>query len=145
MSLQDGTNKMSKSAESDLSRINLLDTPKEIEKKIKKCKTDALPGIEWDNPERPEATNLLNIYQAVTGKERNEILNEVQDMKWGTFKPVLTDAVINHLEPIQLKYKQVMEDEGYLEKVLKDGAEASEIVAEETLKNVKDRMGFHQW
>lgn len=58
---------MSKSAESDLSRINLLDTPDEIKKKIQKAKTDALPGLELLNPERPECTNLLTIYQLVTG------------------------------------------------------------------------------
>jgi tryptophanyl-tRNA synthetase len=64
MSLIDGTSKMSKSAENDMSRVNLLDPPDVIAKKIKRCKTDALQGVEWDNPERPECTNLLNIYQA---------------------------------------------------------------------------------
>jgi tryptophanyl-tRNA synthetase len=54
-----GTSKMSKSAENDGSRINLLDPPDLISKKIKRCKTDLLVGLEWDNPERPECTNLL--------------------------------------------------------------------------------------
>jgi len=144
MSLQDGTNKMSKSAESDATRINLLDTPAQIRKKIKTCKTDEAIGLEWDNPDRPEATNLLNILQAVTGREREDILEEVKDMNWGSFKPLLAEAIITHLEPIQQRYKEVMEDPGYLESVLKDGAAGAEAVAEETLKNVKDRMGFHQ-
>jgi len=77
MSLQDGTSKMSKSAENDNSRINLLDPPDVISKKIKKCKTDLFTGLEWDNPERPECTNLLNMYQAVTGRTREDILAEV--------------------------------------------------------------------
>jgi tryptophanyl-tRNA synthetase len=59
---------MSKSAENDGSRINLLDPPDLITRKIKRCKTDAFVGLEWDNPDRPECTNLLNMYQAVTGK-----------------------------------------------------------------------------
>ena len=73
------------------------------------------------------------------------LLNEVQDMKWGTFKPVLTEAVIEHLKPIQDKYNNVMKDEAYLDQVLKQGAHNAEEVAEITLKNVKDRMGIHQW
>ena len=67
LTVQDGTSKMSKSAESDLSRINLLDDPKTIQNKIKRAKTDAAEGLEWDNPERPEATNLLGIYSLCTG------------------------------------------------------------------------------
>ena len=58
---------MSKSAELDASRINLLDDPATIVKKVKGAKTDALEGLEWDNPERPEARNLLAIYQLATG------------------------------------------------------------------------------
>ena len=65
--MQDGTSKMSKSAESDLSRINLLDDPKTIQNKIKRAKTDAGEGLEWGNPDRPEATNLLGIYSLCTG------------------------------------------------------------------------------
>ncbi|KAL4524573.1 hypothetical protein Ndes2526A_g06693 [Nannochloris sp. 'desiccata'] len=71
MSLQDGTSKMSKSAESDLSRVNLLDTPNSIVNKIKRAKTDAYEGLEWDNPDRPEAKNLLTIYQCVTGLSKD--------------------------------------------------------------------------
>lgn len=58
---------MSKSAESDLSRINLLDDAKTVQNKIKRAKTDAADGLEWGNPDRPEATNLLGIYSLCTG------------------------------------------------------------------------------
>jgi tryptophanyl-tRNA synthetase len=102
MSLQDGKSKMSKSAENDGSRINLLDPPELVAKKIKRCKTDSFQGIEWDNPERPECTNLLNMLQSVSGRSREDILAEVQDMSWGQFKPVLSDAVVSHLTPIQV-------------------------------------------
>ena len=65
--LQDGTSKMSKSAELDTSRINLLDDPKLIQQKVKRAKTDTFDGLEWGNPDRPEATNLLGIYSLCTG------------------------------------------------------------------------------
>lgn len=85
MSLQDGSSKMSKSAENDNSRINLLDSPDIIMRKIKKCKTDQATGLEWDNPDRPECTNLLNIYQSVSpGRTKEDILNEVASMNWYT-------------------------------------------------------------
>jgi tryptophanyl-tRNA synthetase len=142
MSLVDGTNKMSKSAENDNSRINLLDSMDVVAKKIKRCKTDAEVGLEWDNPARPECTNLLNIYRSVTGKTRDEIADEVKDMTWGTFKPVLADAVVEHLRPIQEKYFEVMEDELYLDQVLKEGREAAEVQAEQTLLWAKEAMGF---
>jgi len=60
-----------------------------------------LPGIKWDNPDKPDGTNLLNIYLAVQPKQTEEdILKEVKDMKWADFKPVMTEAVVAHLEPI---------------------------------------------
>jgi len=65
--VQDGTKKMSKSDESDLSRINLLDDPATILNKMKKAKTDTFTGLEGDNPDRPEARNLLTMYELMTG------------------------------------------------------------------------------
>jgi tryptophanyl-tRNA synthetase len=143
MSLLDGTNKMSKSAENDASRINMLDSPPVIQKKIKRCKTDDFDGLEWDNPSRPEATNLLNIYQAVSGKSKDEILGEVADMRWSNFKPFLADAITAHLEPIQAKYTEVLEDESYLNSVLFEGQKAAEEVADQTLLWTKQAMGFY--
>ena len=70
MCLQDGTSKMSKSAESDLSRINLLDSPEAIQNKVKRAKTDQHEGLEFDNPSRPEAHNLLTIYSLMTGSSK---------------------------------------------------------------------------
>ena len=142
MSLTDGRAKMSKSAELDNSRINLNDDPATIARKIKKCKSDEFTGLEWDNPERPEATNLLNIYQAVTGMERDAILAEVGDLSWGGFKPRLADAVVAHLEPIQLKYAEVSADKAYLSGVLKSGAERADETATRTLDAAKAAMGF---
>ena len=143
MSLTDGSSKMSKSDPNDGSRINLLDSPDVIRNKIKRCKTDSFQGIEWDNPERPEATNLLNIYLAVQPERtREDILEEVTDLTWGEFKPKLADAVVNHLAPIQERYEQVTEDEAYLEEVLRDGAAAAGEIATRTLHATRVAMGF---
>jgi len=143
MSLTDGTSKMSKSDPNDLSRINLLDPPEVIRSKVKKCKTDALPGIEWDNPNRPEATNLLNIYAAVQPERTKEdILAEVQDLTWGEFKPLLAEALVAHMEPIQQRYKEVREDEEYLRTILREGAAAANEVASKTLHGARIAMGF---
>lgn len=129
MSLADGTSKMSKSDPNDASRINVLDPPDVIRAKIKKCKTDAEEGIEWNNPDRPEATNLLSIFSAVQpGRSKESIMEEVKDMSWGEFKPVLADAIVAHLEPIQTKYAKIREDEEYLMGVLGDGADRKSVV-----------------
>jgi len=143
MSLTDGSNKMSKSDANDSSRINVLDPPETIRNKIKRCKTDEVKGIEWDNPERPEATNLLNIYSAVQPeRSREDIIEEVKDMSWGDFKSVLADAIINHLEPIQIRYYEIREDKDRLTEILKEGPEAANAVAKQTLFNTKVAMGF---
>jgi tryptophanyl-tRNA synthetase len=145
MSLTDGTSKMSKSDENDASRINVLDPPNVIRDKIKKCKTDAFKGIEWDNPERPEATNLLNIYSAVQpGRPKEDIMEEVKDLTWGEFKPKLADAVVAHLEPIQTRYAEVRADDEYLMNVLRQGADAANEIADRTLYNTRVAMGFVQ-
>jgi tryptophanyl-tRNA synthetase len=145
MSLTDGTAKMSKSNPAEGSRINVLDTPDEIAKKLKRCKTDAFEGLEFGNPERPEANNLLTMYQLCTGLTQEEVLAECGSMRWGDFKPHLTDAVIAHLSPIQGRYKEIMDEPGYLEDVLKRGAENANEVANLTLRDVRDAMGFVQY
>lgn len=142
MSLTDGTKKMSKSDPSELSRINLTDTPGEITKKIKRCKTDTVRGLEFDNPERPECNNLLTLYMLLSGKTKQEVAAECQDMGWGQFKPLLAETAVNALQPIQEKYQAVMDDKAYLEQVLRDGREKAEAIANQTLKQVKSALGF---
>ncbi|KAL7166372.1 hypothetical protein ACSBR2_037110 [Camellia fascicularis] len=142
MSLTDGLSKMSKSAPSDQSRINLLDPKDVIANKIKRCKTDSFPGLEFDNPDRPESNNLLSIYQVVTGRTKQEVAQECQDMNWGTFKNLLTDALIDHLDPIQLRYEEIISDAGYLDRVLAEGARKAADIADVTVNNVYQAMGF---
>ncbi|GFR50009.1 hypothetical protein Agub_g12156 [Astrephomene gubernaculifera] len=142
MSLLDGTAKMSKSADNDNSRINLTDTPDMIAAKIKRCKTDTAEGLEWGNPDRPEATNLLTIYSLCTGKSKDEVLSECGSMRWSAFKPLLAEAVVEHLRPMQTKYAELMSDQTYVEDVLARGAETASATAERTLADVRDAMGF---
>jgi tryptophanyl-tRNA synthetase len=142
MSLTDGTSKMSKSDPSELSRINLLDPPDQIRKKIKKCKTDPVRGLTFDDPDRPECNNLLTLYGLLTNKTKDDVVAECQDLGWGQFKPLLTEATIEALKPIQAKYQEIMADQSYLNLVLKQGREKAEVVANTTLKRVKDALGY---
>lgn len=144
MSLTDGTKKMSKSDPSELSRINLLDSPEEIQKKIKRCKTDPVRGLSFDDPERPESRNLLTLYMLLSGKKKEEVAAECADMGWGQFKPLLTETTINALKPIQDKYYAVMNELGYLESVLREGKEKAGAIANQTLAEVKAAMGYSQ-
>ena len=142
MSLTDGTKKMSKSDPSELSRINVLDPPDQITNKIKRCKTDPVRGLTFDDPERPECNNLLTLYMLLSGKTKEAVASECADMGWGQFKPLLTETAINALKPIQDKYKEVMAEKGYLESVLKDGREKAEAIANQTLADVKSALGY---
>ncbi len=142
MSLTDGTKKMSKSDPGEGSRINLLDPPDVIQKKIKRCKTDMVKGLTFDDPERPECHNLLSLYMILSGKTKEEVSAECQDMGWGQFKPLLTETVINTLKPIQDKYQAVLDDKGYLESVLRQGREKAEAIANTTLAQVKTALGY---
>lgn len=142
MSLDDGRNKMSKSAENDMSRINLIDAPEVITRKFKRCKTDSMEGLQFDNPERPECTNLLSIYQLVTNQSKEAVQKECENMRWGTFKPLIADAVVEHLRPVQKRYDELLHDRSYLFSALKQGYEQASAEAESTLDAVKKDMGF---
>lgn len=142
MSLTDGTKKMSKSDPSELSRIDLLDPPDAIKRKIKKCKTDPIKGLTFDDPKRPECHNLLSLYQILSNQTKAEVAAECQDMGWGQFKPLLTETTIEALKPIQDKYSELMDNRDYLDSVLRDGAEKAGAVANQTLTRVKNALGF---
>jgi tryptophanyl-tRNA synthetase len=141
MSLSDGTKKMSKSDESDLSRINLLDPPKLLEKKIKKAKTDLQVGLSLD-PARPESVNLLTIYALLTNQPLEQVAVEFANSGYGPFKARLAEATIAFLEPMQAKYQALTEEPGYLEAILKQGAAKASRVAEGTLAQVSEQLGL---
>jgi len=142
MSLTDGTRKMSKSDPSELSRINLLDPPDVIQNKIKRCKTDPIRGLVFDDPDRPECNNLLTLYMILSNQTKEAVAAECQDMGWGQFKPLLTETMISALQPIQEKYQAIMDDRSYLESVLRDGREKASAIANKTLAKAKKAMGY---
>ncbi len=142
MSLSDGTRKMSKSDPSELSRINLLDPPDLIKKKIKKCKTDPVRGLEFDNPDRPECNNLLTLYMLLSSQTKETVAQDCADMGWGQFKPLLTDTIVEALKPIQERYAEITQDKTILESVLRDGNEKAAAIANQTLSRVKQSMGY---
>ena len=142
MSITDANNKMSKSDPNEGSRITLLDSPDVIQKKIKRAKTDSYIGLEFDNPLRPEANNLLTIYSILKGIKRNEALEECSEMGWGKFKPLLSEVVISAIEPIQMRYNELIKSPKELESVLSQGRDRANEVAIKTLKRVKNALGF---
>ena len=142
MSLTDGSNKMSKSDPNEGSRITLLDPPELITKKIKRAKTDPTMGLEFGNPERPEADNLLGLYALLSGKGREAALQECASMGWGTFKPLLAEAAVEALRPLQERYRDLRSDPGHLQTVLKDGQAKANAVANNTLQGVRQALGF---
>jgi tryptophanyl-tRNA synthetase len=142
MSLQNGTKKMSKSDESDLSRINLSDETSLITKKIKKAKTDSTLGISYDKT-RPEIYNLLNIFSAATGKKPEELAREYQDSGNGKFKEDLGQALISKLEPIQTEIKKLKNDLSFVKKVLNNGEEKAREIAEINIKQIKEIAGLY--
>lgn len=142
MSLTDGTRKMSKSDPSEMSRISLLDPPAAIEKKIKRCKTDAIKGLTFDDPDRPECHNLLGLYTILSQKTKETVATECQDMGWGQFKPLLTETIIASLQPIQTKYQEIIQETGYLDSVLRQGRDKAGEIAHQTLTRVKNALGY---
>jgi len=144
MSLRDGAKKMSKSEESDYSRINLTDDADAIAQKFKKAKTDPLPlpdsekGLEG----RPEAENLFNIYAALADEPRGEIITRYAGQQFSGFKNALADLAVAKLTPIAAEMRRLLADPGEIDRVLADGAERAGAIAEPILKDVKRLVGF---
>src|SRR2546421_2348969 len=141
MALDDPTSKMSKSDPNDHSRINLLDDPKTIKKKIARATTDSLRLVAFDQ-ERPGITNLLTIYQLLTGQSEQEIEAEFEGKGYGDFKAALTERLVATLAPIQKRYNDLMSDIPTLEAILKQGADQVRPIAAATLREIKDVVGL---
>ena len=144
MSLRDGTKKMSKSEESDYSRINLKDSSDEIIKKIKKAKTDADPITEniRDYENRPEAYNLLSIYSNLSDQKIESTINEFVGKDFTSLKIKLSEKLVETISPIGRNIAKLMKDKQHLEDVLKKGKEKASIIAEENLKKIREIVGF---
>lgn len=144
MSLRDGSKKMSKSEPSDYSRINLTDDADTIAQKIRKAKTDPepLPSEEKGLEPRPEADNLVGIYAALKGVSKADVLREFGGSQFSTFKTALVDLSVAQLGPIGAEMKKLVQDPVYIDSILADGSARAQVIAAETMKAVKDIVGF---
>ena len=155
MSLRNGEKKMSKSDESDFSRINLVDDTDTISNKIKKAKTDSdsIMGLESldSNGEfnkniivqRPEAVNLLNIFCSIENISKQKVLELFSGKNFSSLKDALSESLISKIVPIGKEMKKMLYDKKYLESVLNKGAEAAEEAAKKNLLQIKNIIGFN--
>ena len=144
MSLRDGMSKMSKSEVSEYSRINLKDTASEIGLKLKKAKSDSnpIPFSKEELEDRPEASNLIGIYAALSKKSEIEVLNTFGGKGFGVFKTALADLAVSVLEPINTELVKLLDDKLYLKMILNNGSERAKDISSKVLSDVYKVMGF---
>jgi len=144
MSLKDGSKKMSKSDPSDASRINLLDTPDDIAKKIKRATSDsdALPSEVKGLEGRNEAANLVGIYAVLAGKSEADVLFEFGGKGFGVFKPALADLAVAKLGPVAETMRRLMNDPAEVDAILRDGGDRANAIARPVMEEVRRVVGF---
>ncbi len=144
MSLRDGGQKMSKSAESDLSRINMTDTSEMIADKIKRAKSDAdaLPSEIAGLENRPEANNLVALYAALSDTTKEQVLCEFGGQGFGAFKPRLADLTVSVMSPIGSRLRELLADKAQIDAILRQGQEKAESIARPVVEEMLDIMGF---
>ena len=143
MSLQEPTKKMSKSDDNQTATVYLLDTPKDIEKKIKRAQTDSDNAVRYDAAAKPGISNLMDIYAAVTEKRHKDIEREFAGQGYGSFKKAVAEAVISVLEPIQQRYEELI-GAPELDDILTKGAEKAHAEAGKTYEKVIRAMGLYR-
>ena len=144
MSLRNGENKMSKSDESDYSRINITDNNDLINLKIQKAKTDPhpLPSKKEELENRPETVNLLGIYSALKNEKFEKTMGEMAGKDFSNFKKLLAELVISEIEPISKKMNDYLKNKDYLKKILKEGAEKADYISSRNLLEIKKIIGL---
>ncbi len=144
MSLKDGLKKMSKSDPSDYSRINLTDSSESIKKKIQKAKTDSepFPSDVEKLENRPEITNLINIYSALTENLLEDIISEYANKDFRVFKQNLADIVDQQISKISIEMKKLLADKTYLDLILKDGYQKAKEISEKNINDLKNIIGL---
>jgi len=125
-------------------RINLKDTTDEINKKIKKAKSDSepIPDDLKSLEKKPEALNLLTIYSEVSKNSMETVLNEMAGKEYSFLKTKLAEMLINEITPIGKEIKKLLDDKSHLKAILKEGSEKANIIAEENIKNIRDKVGL---
>ena len=144
MSLRDGKKKMSKSDESDFSRINIKDSKDSIVKKIQKAKTDSapVPSSKDEFNDRHEAANLISIYANLNNTSIEQVLNEYGGKNFSTFKSKLSESIIEKICPIGKEMKKLLNDKIYLEGVLRQGVNKANLIASKNIKKIYEIIGL---
>jgi tryptophanyl-tRNA synthetase len=142
MGLDDPTAKMSKSAAGSGHAVALLDPPERIRKTIMRATTDSNPAVDFDSL-GPGVANLLNIFQAFSEWSDDAMRAHFSGLRYGDLKKQVAEMAVSKLEPIQQRYKEIVSEPGYLDRVLRDGAEAVTPIANSTVELVKSRMGIY--
>jgi tryptophanyl-tRNA synthetase len=140
--LQEPTAKMSKSAQDPKGLVNLMDEPSVIAKKIKSAVTDTDGEIRFDREAKPGVSNLIGIYSAITGESIESFTDSLQGQGYGALKTAVADAVVATLDPIRLRAQELLSDEAELDRLLAQGAAKANDIAERTLADVYDKLGF---
>ncbi len=143
MDLQDPTKKMSKSSESQKGVIRILDDANTIRKKINSAVTDSIGKVNYDPENQPGVTNLINIYMSLSGKSKEEIVEEYADANYGTFKKAVGDIVAETFEKIQARYNELINSDE-LDKILEDGKERSRAIAKKKYELMKQKIGLRR-
>jgi len=141
MALDDPESKMSKSAENIHSRISLLDEDSKIKKSIMRATTDSDGELLFDPVNKPGVSNLLNIYSALTGKTIDDILANQNWRGYGDLKKELVAVTQEAMAPIKRNYNEIRESEELI-RILKDGAERANAIAEPVMQRVRDKFGL---
>lgn len=145
MSLRDGSAKMSKSDPSDMSRINLTDSDDAIAQKIRKARTDPepIPGDPAGLDGRAEARNLIDVFAALNGSDRQAVLDEYAGQGFGAFKPALAERLIATLSPIRARFEALKDDAATIDAVLEKGAARARELARPQVAAVTEAMGLY--
>ena len=141
MSLQDPTQKMSKSDPDDCF-ISMLDGPDVVRRKLRRAVTDSESEIRFDAENKPGVSNLLAMLCALTGESMDHAVESFAGKGYGDLKSAVADAIVATLEPIQADYNRYMSDKAYLETVYRQGAERAGRMAERTLSKAMKKIGF---
>ena len=141
MSLTDPKKKMSKS-DDPKSAIFLFDEPEVITKKILSAQTDSGKGVTYNITKKPGISNLLTIYSLLTGKTTQQLEKEFEGKGYGDFKKSLAEIVVTYLEPFRRKQKELASREVYVQEILKQGQARALTIAQETMREVKEKMGL---
>lgn len=141
MDLQDPTKKMSKSEENQNGYILIMDPPSVIRKKISRAVTDSLGTVKYTD-EQPGVKNLITILSVITGMTPEDIEKKYEEKGYAEFKKDVGEAIVNELEPIQEKVKELTSNKAYLEEIYKKGAEKANYIANKTLRKMQKKIGF---